>query len=129
MSGERGFTLLEMLVTLGILALCAGIGFPAVQRALAGTAFRTASARVEIAVRERRAAALRGGRETWLSAEEVARIARGDGRYPVQSLASQGGFRFYPDGSASGGDVTLSAARRSHRFSVDRETGAVRVSQ
>src|ERR1700741_3062673 len=55
---ERGFTLIEMLVVLAILGLVAAIGYPAVDRALAGRHFAQAVASVEGQLHAARASAI-----------------------------------------------------------------------
>jgi general secretion pathway protein H len=44
----------------------------------------------------------------------------------IRSGASDGGFRFFPDGSSTGGDVTLSLRGRQAKLCVDWLTGEVR---
>src|SRR5260370_1065900 len=44
----------------------------------------------------------------------------------IRSASSDGGFRFFPDGSSTGGDVTLSLRGKQTRLCVDWLTGEVR---
>jgi general secretion pathway protein H len=44
----------------------------------------------------------------------------------MQSAASNGGFQFVPDGSSTGGDVTLSSRGKQTKLCVDWLTGTVR---
>ena len=122
---QEGFTLLEMLVILGILGLIAGIGFPALDKALKGAAFHAAAARVELALRQRQAGAVRLGRPQALTAAELRAIADGpDPRARSATLrveAPQGGLLFFPDGTSRGGEVVLMDGRRQLRFAVDAD--------
>jgi general secretion pathway protein H len=43
----------------------------------------------------------------------------------IRSAFSDGGFRFFPDGSSTGGDVTLSLHGKQTRLCVDWLTGGV----
>lgn len=118
-AGESaGFTLIEMLVVLAILGLISGLTFPAVERAVTQQRFRLAAGAVEAALRSGRASAIARGERTAFAAPELdagARLA-----LPAEGLV------FFPDGSASGGAVTLTAERSTVRFQVVAATGEIR---
>ncbi len=119
---ERGFTLIEMLVVLAILALVSSLAFPAVERAFARERFRAAGADLELRLHTARATAI---------AQNA--VARFDPGPLPQGLALTGpsdGIVFYPDGSASGGQIALGAASsaggpRQFRLAVDGATGRI----
>lgn len=97
---ERGFTLVEALVVLAILGMIAAIGFPAMDRAIGAQQRRLAAIEAEAAFHAARAQAIRTAR-------------------PVKAGH---GLVFYPDGSSSGGTVTLDSGQR---LSIIPGTGAI----
>lgn len=102
----HGFTLLEMLVVLGIMALVAGLGFPAVQRGIAGARHRLAISQVEAALIEARAEAIRsGGPVTFRPPDADATVWRG--AQPPRLVPQERPLVFFPDGSATGGEIAL----------------------
>jgi prepilin-type N-terminal cleavage/methylation domain-containing protein len=117
-SDARGFTLIEMLVVLAVMGLVSGIAFPAVERSIAHMQFRLAAADIEAGLRAARAAAIAGG-------APVAYVAASPGGNAEVELP-RGGLEFYPDGSASGGTVSVTGAKRVVRFAIDGATGIVR---
>lgn len=130
---EAGFTLLELLVTVGIMALVAGIAFPLLQHRLAAGAADRAAATVELALAQARGDALATGvAVTVVLAPDRSRLAFANGRAPLV-LPGDGptidwprdGMTFHPDGSANGGTATLALGTRVRRLSVDPDTGRV----
>lgn len=108
----NGFTLIEMMVVLAIVGLIAGLGFPAIERAGTALSARTARATVLAAVSGARAAALRSDAPV-----DLVLLPDGPGlsygrvrvAFPRDARLSltPPHVRFYPDGSASGGHITL----------------------
>jgi general secretion pathway protein H len=127
--GERGFTLIEMLVVMAIAGLIAGIAFPAVERALATLAFRSAATQLRLGLRSQRAEAIRTGRPMRLSLSPDGRTLVGPPtiafRLPegIALTLPAGGIGFYPDGSANGGTLVLSGRNRATRLRVEPATG------
>ena len=116
-TGEAGFTLLEMLVTLAISALIAGIGFPALQQAIGHAEFQRDVADIRSGLRQARAMAIR--REAPVAVELTAdrRLVAGG---QLLSAPLQPGVRvafnpgpavFYADGSASDLWVRVASGR------------------
>lgn len=100
-----GFTLIEMLVTLAVAGLIAGIAFPRVQSSMTAMEFRMGAGQVTEALRSARAEAIRTGEPVALALQGRA-IVIGDGA-PIALPASvtvTGGqdapVTFYPDGTA-----------------------------
>lgn len=128
---ERGFTLIEALVVLAVVGLIAGLAFPAIERAQAGLALRQARGAAEATLATARAQALRTGAPVALSAgrqglELNGRSALPEAVSPVRIEIAPADIRFLPDGSVTGGRVTLIAANGSTTFAIAPGTGAVR---
>jgi len=105
----RGFTLIEMLAVIVLIAIAASV------------------AAVSLHGRSRG--------ELQAAAQRVAAGLPSDATVHVESAAEAGDqsgiarIGYFPDGSSSGGNITLSEARRSARVDVDWLTGAVTVSK
>jgi general secretion pathway protein H len=145
-AATAGFTLIELLVVLAILALVASIGFPYLTRSPSDRVRLDATARqLAAALRVSRAAAvLRNGEIALLvdaqshSFESAAvphrsfdsdiaialKIAE-----PERVTPSRGGIRFFPDGSTTGGDVTLTLGGLQAKICVNWLTGETRQGQ
>lgn len=109
MSPQRmtGFTLIEMLVTLAVAGLIAGIAFPRVQSSMTAMEFRLGAGQVTEALRAARAEAIRTGEPVALTLVLEGRaLVIGDDA-PLElpaSVAVTAGqdapVTFYPDGTA-----------------------------
>lgn len=139
---EAGFTLIEMLVVLAILALTATFAAPLLSSGSEGLHLLMASSELSSAFRMTRSAAITRNTETNMmidvdrrtfsstvipqrsfAPEIEAKLKFASG---IRSGSSDGGFRFFPDGSSTGGDVTLSLRGRQARLCVDWLSGEVR---
>lgn len=114
---HNGFTLIEMLVVIAILGLISGIAFPALERTIAQQRYRMAIGAVELALHDARATAVSKGTETSLILPPLAEGIAID--------MTQGDIRFYNDGSANGGSITITMGPRKARFMVDPVTGLI----
>lgn len=130
----NGFTLIEMLVTLAVAGLIAGIAFPRAQNAMTGMEFRMGASQVVEGLRTARAEAIRTGAPVSLSLEgRTLLIGTGDPvALPASVTVTAGQDRavtFYPDGTAepalyrivSRGDGVL----RERRITVFGSTGHI----
>ena len=141
---ETGFTLVEMLVVLVILAVTATFAVPLLWGGSGSERLATASSELATALRVTRSAAITNNRQTTLTID-VDRRRFGSTAVPersfapnieakltfasgIRSVTSEGGFRFFPDGSSTGGDVTLSLRGKQAKLCVDWLTGTVRES-
>ncbi|WP_179505179.1 MULTISPECIES: prepilin-type N-terminal cleavage/methylation domain-containing protein [unclassified Sphingomonas] len=109
---EAGFTLIEMLVTIGIMALGAGLAFPLLQHRLARQGLDTATHDVVLALAKARAQALASGAPVRLDRDQVA-VPGG-----VTITWPRPDTMFYPDGSSSQGAITLSAGATVRRLPI-----------
>ena len=138
-----GFTLLEILLVLLIFAIGASLTLPALVRP-AGTELRTATGTLVAGLRRARDAAVSGQRASTLSIDLDARRFTISGEARAQRLpehvqlslftaqseldgVARGRIRFFPDGSSTGGRVTLQSGERRYHVDVDWFTGQVRA--
>lgn len=141
----QGFTLLEMLVTLALMAVLLAVAVPAL-RSSPGVELRTTAetlasglrqARLE-AQRRQRPVALQLNVETHtLQLEADPRLRRLPEAIQLELFTAEqemlgpghGGIRFYPDGSSTGGRVTLQLEGLKVRVDVAWLTGRVQITQ
>lgn len=139
--GPQGFTLLELIITLFVVALAAGIVVPVVGRSTDTLRGRADIARFSAMLRHARDQAIttrRGHavvidpaqrRATIVAAPDEVRQTRALSRdlgveaTPPEALT----VRFEPNGLSSGGNFRLTAGATRYRVSVDPLTGRVRV--
>lgn len=130
--GDLGFTLIESLVTIAVIALVAGIGFPRIEQSLSIWRMQSATVAVQAALEDARAQALRTGAPARFAiAADRAEFARLG--YPPARLqpsvrfgASSAHIDFYGDGSSSGGRILLEAeSGRRALLSVSADTGLI----
>lgn len=137
-----GFTLIEMLAVIVLIAI--GVTLTAV--ALRGRSrgdLQAAAQQVAAGLRNTRTRAMATGQPQWFSVDLRAHTFAAPGRTPrslpsgttlevtsAASAATPGSVArigYFPDGSSSGGDITLDRDRRTVRVDVDWLTGAVTV--
>ena len=137
----RGFTLLELIVTLFVIALAVGIVVPVVGRGTETLRGRSEVARFSAMLRYARDQAIttrRGHAMIIDPAAHRATIVAGlDEVRQTRSLSSELSIeanppqaltvRFEPSGVSSGGEFRLTAGRSRYRVTVDPLTGRVRA--
>lgn len=141
---SRGFTLLELLVVLVIVGVLMASAPGALHRILPGVEIKAAARDVSATLREARSRSLRDNRETAVVIDTEGRTYRFEGAKDAQSFADElavtlvaaaseqvdeavGRIRFYPDGTSTGGRVTLTRDERTYHVVVDWLTGYVRL--
>ena len=140
--GASGFTLLELLVVLAILAVLIAVvptavaGLPAIRLRAAAAAFGETLRQahddavsqghaVDVAINTRQHSYVASGLPTVALPPVVERIdARRDGPGVQDELTN---FRFFADGSATGGTIMLRHGQRRATIVVEWLTGRVRV--
>jgi prepilin-type N-terminal cleavage/methylation domain-containing protein len=136
--GERGLSLLELIVVLAILSLVLVAVAPLVNPWHRGTMIDVAARDLALALRETRAAAIYGNKGTsftldggagqyWSDAAPARRTL--PARITATFAAGQaqlGQIQFFPDGGASGGTIVLRDAHRSAAVRVDALSGRVK---
>lgn len=146
--GTGGFTLLELLVVLAIMALLMTLVPPVLSKAAPGLRARAAAHELADTLRDARAVAVSHGRPVDV------RFDAGEGRYAVAGSTAQALprgltlalpvagdtplrgtatpsyiLRFYPDGSSSGLQAVLGAPGRYYRVDVGWLTGRVSLAE
>jgi general secretion pathway protein H len=142
--GQRGFTLVELVVALGIVALGLALAVPSFNRARAGLTLRNAAYALAANLRDARTAAQAG------NVEHALVLDLGRRQYWVEGVVAPRGLppalaveltvpqserlgeaagrvRFLPDGASSGARIVLNDGKATASVSVDWLSGDVRV--
>ena len=143
-SGRDGFTLIELLVVLVVMGLLVSLGPIAFQKVVPGMALKSSAREIMAAFHEARSTAIRDNREAVVIIDVEARTYRLGGRAQGRELDpelvlelvtaesekigdSQGRIRFYPDGTSTGGRLTLTRDERKYHVVVDWITGRAKL--
>lgn len=139
----RGFSLLEMLLVMAIIAFAGLLAASAMTGGFDGIRLRSASSEVAAQLRFTRAQALATGKRQDFSIDPRAHTWRAPkdrhgslpkqlgiefyGAREVQPSANEGGIAFFPDGASTGGRVRLSTKKAARDIDVAWLTGEVKV--
>jgi general secretion pathway protein H len=139
----RGFTLLEMLAVILLIGIAAAAVSVSVAQGLASARASAASGELAAALRATRAQAIVRGTDQVFELDTRAGNYHGAGQRTValpkgmqlsitsaredQPNAHTGRIRFFPDGSSTGGRITLRSGKREWHVNVSWLTGEVRV--
>ena len=145
MNRRRGFTLLEMMAVLMLMGLVAGSVAFSLGSNLKGVKTRAAVRDLTAAMRYTRGQAIVKHEQRSLEIDVDARTYQAPGRALVslpdgldmklltaaseQTGDGKGLIRFFPDGSSSGGRVTLTRDRHEWRVEIAWLTGEVRMEE
>jgi len=129
-----GFSLIEMLAALAIVALATALAMPLAMRPSDALRLDAAAQDLVAALRLTRAAAIARNADAALTID-VERRTFASPAVPARALPadlsvklkiaeperarSQGGFRFFPDGSSTGGDMLLALRGKEVKICVD----------
>ena len=143
MKGSSGYTLMELLVAFTIMGLVLASVPMIVASARPGPEARAAAQELAAALRLARGEAIGRYAPTVLLLDVERRVYRdADGSEHALGQgvdldfitartelagATSGGIRFFPDGSSTGGRITVAGEARSYVVTVDWLTGAVEV--
>lgn len=139
-----GFTLLELVVVLFLLGLLYGLAAPMLRDGSTGLDMKTASRQLAAGLRKTRSIAVTEQREAVLTLDVEGRMFSLTGDPKAYSLPKRlnlalftaqselvrektGGIRFFPDGTSTGGRVTVSAGEARQTVDVDWVTGRVAI--
>lgn len=143
-TGQHGFTLLEILIVLVIGVLLVALVPPLLSGMSGATELRGAARQLAAGLRNARNEAVTRQQEAVLTLDLERRRfgVTGDPReialpesvalklYTAQSElldSATGGIRFFPDGSSTGGAITVSGPKLAYRVNVDWLTGTVAI--
>jgi general secretion pathway protein H len=134
--GSAGFTLIELLVVVGMLGLMLAIAIVGRPNSSALRLETEAKTLVRELSRARTSAMVTNSEAVVLIDPARHRISTGRSsrQMPIDMVVTitiadaervgrEGGFRFYPDGQSSGGDIVLTMHGRQSRISVNWLTG------
>lgn len=142
--GSRGFTLIELLVVMAVLTLVLVFVPPIFSSGLSTAALKAAARDVAAGLRQARSEAITQNMEVAVIIDVENRRYTIDGDAGPHSLPpelqitlhtaesekldeTRGSIRFFPDGSSTGGGVTLANDARRFRVVVDWLTGRVSI--
>lgn len=138
----RGFTLLELIITLFVLALAAGLTAPSIARSMDALRARTEIAGFSAVLRQAREQAIttrrarrvvvdtRAHQVQVLAGDEVQRTRPYPARWTIEALAEGTlALRFDPQGTSTGGDWRITADDARWRITIDPFTGRVRAAR
>ena len=141
---ERGFTLLEMLIVLMLMAIIASVVIPVFGPGVSTTQLKRSARELAAGLRLARGQAIAQRTEAVLELDVAARTFRvpPDPRlhtmpegielklYTAQRdllNAQIGAIRFFPDGGSNGGRITVAAGDRKYDVDIDWLTGRVAI--
>lgn len=144
MKRQRGFSLLEIVVVVALIALLAGLAASTIGQALPGQQLRGSARELVTALRFTRAQAIASGREQVFELDVGNRRWRAagqrDGEVPEEielevTTAREPGVRrsevavvrFFPDGAATGGRIVLLRGDAAWRIDIGWLTGEVKL--
>ena len=143
-AARRGFTLIELVVVLAIMALVFIIAAPHIGFVLPRTELRSGAREVAAALREARSRAILSNTDVVFSIDVEGRrysISGDKNAHPLSRNVdlllytaqqerlgqASGNIRFFPDGTSTGGHVVLSGDNASYKVTVDWLTGRVEI--
>ena len=143
-SAATGFTLIELIVVLAIAGLIMAVTPPLLSKAMPGLQLKSTARQLAAGLRFARGHAVTRRTEAALTLDLEARTATIDGRKGTLSIPedldlelvstvgeledeNRGRIRFYPDGSSTGGRITLGYKGNGYDLDVDWLTGRVSI--
>jgi general secretion pathway protein H len=140
---SRGFTLVELMVVMVIIALIMGLVATSMARSVSGAEARAASRNLVASLRYTRARAIIEKSEQVFEVDTENRSYQAPGRDVVElpegvevtittarselTSESVAGIRFFPDGGSTGGHIELTVNDREYRVNVAWLTGETRL--
>lgn len=143
---SRGFTLIELLVVMVIMGLAYSLVPPMFSSGSSGAELKSATRQLAAGLRKARSEAITRKREASVVLDVEQRRFNITGDKRVYSLSRKvevnlhtaqselfsgqvGAIRFFPDGSSTGGRITLTAGDLKYQIDVDWMTGRVAIGE
>jgi general secretion pathway protein H len=139
----RGFTLIELLVTLAILATAFTLIPPLFSKGVSTAELKSSARQIASALRATRSEAISKNHEAlfllnlkekhFMVADQPARSFASSINIELKTAESEmldqdsGGIRFFPDGSSTGGSISLTNSQREINIGVEWLTGRVEI--
>ena len=141
---SAGFTLLELLVVLALMVMVYALALPVISASLPGTELKGAARQLAAGLRKARSQAVTRKEEAVLTIDVEQRNFEVSGdkhsyvlpaKLEISLFTAQsellrdkvGSIRFYPDGSSTGGRITIASGERKYQVNVDWLTGQVAI--
>ena len=141
---QRGFTLLEIVIVLVIAAMAMGLVLSFSGKGASAADLKASARALAAGLRTAQSTAMTTRRDSLLTVDVDSRLFSFSGEdkphklpdgvdlklYTAQAEVEterKGSIRFYPDGSSTGGRITLSAGERKYLVDVDWLTGRVSI--
>ncbi len=140
---DQGFTLAEMLVVLALLAVAATVSLPWLKGQQRNTELTQVTRKLSAGLAEARLAAISQNRESVLTFKENDRTFMLDGKRKIATLPQTASaelltvkgnasdlskdFRFFPDGSSTGGEIVLTSGSEKKSVKISWLTGQIVV--
>jgi general secretion pathway protein H len=140
---NRGFTLVEIMVVMVIIALIMGLVGTSMSRSISGAEARAASQKLVASLRYTRARAIIDKKEQVFLVDTDNRSYQAPGRKQItlpggvdvtvttarSEITSEdvAGIRFFPDGGSTGGHIELTVNEREYRVNVAWLTGETKL--
>lgn len=141
---QRGFTLTEILVVMVVMLFAYGLVSPLFSSGVSGIETKAVARQLAAGLRKVRSVAISTRRETALVLDVEQRRFELSGDKQIYRLPAKvdlslftaqselsgektGAIRFYPDGSSTGGRITIAGASQKYRVDVDWLTGHVAI--
>jgi general secretion pathway protein H len=142
--GSCGFTLLEILIVLALMAIVAGFVMPMFGGPVSTSELRSSARQLAAGLRLAQSEAVSQRRETFLVLDVKGKRFKVDNDPHEHHLPSKidlklftaqndlvdantGAIRFFPDGGSNGGRITIAAGERKFEVDVDWLTGRVAI--
>lgn len=139
---ERGYTLIELLVVLSVIGIIFTLAMPVASRSLPGFELRQSAEMLVGEFRRVRSIAMRDNLERFVEVDVRRNVFSENGEREIATVPGsvaislitatrevvdedRGRFRFYPDGTSTGGTLRLQQGTRIYELEIDWFDGSI----